>query len=73
MSKSETRGRKALSFADRVANVPLRLYPREIEEIKRCADAEGISAMAWKRRAIRASLNSPAVMQDERILGERGA
>lgn len=64
MNKSETRGRKALSFADRVANVPLRLYPREIEEIKRCADAEGISAMAWKRRAIRASINRSAAMRD---------
>lgn len=56
MEKPETRGRKPLSFADRVANVPLRLYPREIEEIKRRADADGISAMAWKQRAIRSCL-----------------
>lgn len=56
----ETRGRKPLSFADKVANVPLRLYPREIEEIKALAAAEGISAMAWKQRAIRAALLPPA-------------
>lgn len=59
-SKAETRGRKPLSFADKVANVPLRLYPREIEEIKVLATAEGISAMAWKQRAIRAALQPPA-------------
>lgn len=58
--KTETRGRKPLSFADRVANVPLRLYPLEIEEIKRRADVEGISAMAWKQRAIRAALHPAA-------------
>ena len=58
--KEETRGRKPLAFADRVANVPLRLLPREIEEIKRKADAEGISAMAWKQRAIRAAFQPPA-------------
>ena len=33
---------------------------REIEEIKRRADAENISAMAWKQRAIRAALQPPA-------------
>lgn len=52
----ETRGRKPLSFADRVANVPLRLYPHEIAQIKALADREGISAMAWKQRAVRAML-----------------
>ena len=57
---NETRGRKPLAFADRVANVPLRLYPREIEEIKRRAEAEGISAMAWKQMAVRAALQPPA-------------
>lgn len=46
-------GRKPLSFADRVANAPLRLYPHEIETIKRRAVERGISAMAWKREAIR--------------------
>ena len=58
--RQETRGRKPLSFADRVANVPLRLYPREIEEIKARAATEGISAMAWKQRAIRAALHPAA-------------
>lgn len=52
----ETRGRKPLSFADRVANVPLRLYPREIGKIRELAEREGISAMAWKQRQIRAGL-----------------
>lgn len=58
--KTETRGRKPLLLADKVANVPLRLYPREIEEIKDRATSEGISAMAWKQRAIRAALQPPA-------------
>ena len=57
---TETRGRKPLCFADKVANVPLRLYPHEIEEIKDRATAEGISAMAWKQRAIRTALQPPA-------------
>ena len=56
----ETRGRKPLSFADRVANVPLRLYPHEIAQIKALADHEGVSAMAWKQRAIRAALHPAA-------------
>ena len=60
MNNHKTRGRKPLSFEDRVANVPLRLYPREIEEVKRRADAEGISSMAWKQRAIRAALQQPS-------------
>ena len=54
--KNETRGRKPLLFADRLANVPLRLLPREIEQIRDLAEREGISAMAWKQRAIRAML-----------------
>ena len=54
--KLETRGRKPLSFADRLANVPLRLLPLEIEQIRDLAEREGISAMAWKQRAIRAML-----------------
>lgn len=58
--RHETRGRKRLSFADLLANVPLRLYPREIEEIKRRAEDEGITAMAWKQRAIRAALHRNA-------------
>ena len=55
-NNSETRGRKPLSFADRVANVPLRLYPHEIDQIRELAEREGISAMAWKQRQIRAGL-----------------
>ena len=57
---TETRGRKPFAYEDKVANVPLRLYPREIEKIKVIAAAEGISAMAWKQRAIRAALQPPA-------------
>lgn len=60
MEKPETRGRKPLSFADKVANVPLRLYPHEIDQIKSLADAEGLSSMAWKQRAIRAALHPAA-------------
>ena len=56
MRKTEIMGRKPLSFSDRVANVPLRLYPHEIERIRELAESEGISAMAWKQRAIRAAM-----------------
>ena len=55
-SNPETRGRKPLLFADRLANVPLRLLPREIEQVRDLAEREGISAMAWKQRQIRAGL-----------------
>ena len=53
---NETRGRKPLSFANKLANVPLRIYPREADAIKLLAEREGISAMAWKQRAIRSCL-----------------
>lgn len=53
---NETRGRKPLSFADKLANIPLRLYPHEADTIKILSEREGISSMAWKQRAIRSCL-----------------
>jgi hypothetical protein len=54
--KQETRGRKPLDFADRLKNEPLRLLPREIEQIGELAKREGVTKMAWKQRAIRSCL-----------------
>ena len=41
--KTETRGRKPFAFANKLANVPLRIYPHEADTIKLLADREGIS------------------------------
>lgn len=56
----ETRGAKSLPSADKLVTVTLRIRPAEIEDIKSRASAEGIGEGEWKRRAIRAALQSPA-------------
>lgn len=40
----------------KLVTVTLRILPAEIEEIRALAEAEGVEAGEWKRRAIRAAL-----------------
>lgn len=59
MIKPETRGAKPLPLSRKMVTVTLRILPAEIEAIKARASAEGIGEGEWKRRAIRAALQSP--------------
>ena len=61
IDRNETRGRKALPSSSKLVTVTLRILPSEIEEIKARATAEGVGEGEWKRKAIRAALQPPAV------------
>lgn len=54
--KAKTRGRKPLSFDDRLVNETVRLKPSEVQAIKEHAERLGMTRMAWKQEALRVAI-----------------